>query len=94
MFFANKNHVTPRLSLVNVLSLNKLLKSEIFISEDGQLRAAHLILDYKSLSRQFQDAGQAIRAGDPRLNHIDVSKPKFLAQKELPPVELPIQRAP
>ena len=33
--FADKQHVTPRLSFVNVLALNKLLRSEIFISEDG-----------------------------------------------------------
>ena len=33
--FANKQHVTLRLNLVNVLTLNKLLRSKIFISEDG-----------------------------------------------------------
>ena len=33
--FADKQHVTLRLSFVNVLALNKLLRSEIFISEDG-----------------------------------------------------------
>ena len=32
--FANKRHVTLRLSLVNVPALNKLLRLEIFISED------------------------------------------------------------
>ena len=32
--FVDKRHTTPRLSLVNVQSLNKLLRSEIFISED------------------------------------------------------------
>ena len=67
--------------------------SEVFISEDEQLRAAHLILDYEPLSRQFQDAGQAIRAGDFRLNRIDVSKPGFFARRDHPLVELPIQRA-
>ena len=35
--FEDKRHVAPRLSLVNVPALNKLLRSEIFISEDGQL---------------------------------------------------------
>ena len=76
---ADKNHVAPRLSHVNVSGLNKLLRSEVFISEDGQLRVAHLILEYEPLSRLFQDAGQAIKAGDSRLNRIDVSKPRFLA---------------
>ena len=62
--FADKSHVVPRLSLVNVPAFNKLLRSEIFISEDGQLRAVHLILDYEPLLRTFQDASQAIRADD------------------------------
>ena len=53
MLFADKNHVALRLSSVNVPSLNKLLRFEVLISEDGQLRAAHLILDYEPLSRQF-----------------------------------------
>ena len=53
MLFTDKNHIAPRLSFVNVLGLNKLLKSEVFVSEDRQLRAAHLILDYEPLSRQF-----------------------------------------
>ena len=51
--FADKNHVVSRLSHVNVLGLNKLLRSEIFISEDEQLWAAYLILDYEPLSRIF-----------------------------------------
>ena len=79
MFFADKRHVTPRLSLVNITSLNKVLRFEIFMSEDRQLRAINLILDFEPLSNQFQDVGQAIRAGDPRLTRIDVSVPGFLA---------------
>ena len=54
---ADKNHVALRISLTNVLALNFLLGLEIFVSEDRQLRAAHLILDYKPLSRIFQDVG-------------------------------------
>ena len=57
MFFADKGHIAPRLRLVNVPGLNKLLRSKIFISEDEQLRAIHLILDYEPLSRAYQDAG-------------------------------------
>ena len=60
------------------------------LSEDGQLRAAHLILDYKSLSRIFQDVGQAIRAGSSRLARIGVSKPRFLARRDLPSITLPV----
>ena len=58
-FFADKDHVSPKLSLVNVPKLNFLLRSEIFVSEDNHLRAAHLILGYKPLSRIYQDTGQA-----------------------------------
>ena len=91
--FANKERTIPRLSLVNVPALNFLLRSEIFVSDDGQLRAAPLILDYEPLSRALVDVGQVIRAGSPRLARIDVSIPGFLAQRDLPPVQLPAQRA-
>ena len=64
------------------------------MSEDGQLRAAPLILDYVPLSRSLVDAGQAIRAGSPRLARIDVSIPGFLGSRDLPPVQLPAQCAP
>ena len=63
--FADKERTSPRLSLVNVQDLNFLLRSKIFVSEDGQLCAAPLILDYEPLSRAFVDAGQTIRAGSP-----------------------------
>jgi len=53
--FADKERTSPWLSLVNVQALNFLLRSEIFLNEDGQLRAAPLILDYKPLSRTFVD---------------------------------------
>ena len=53
-----------------------------------------MILDYEPLSKVFQDAGYAIRAGDPKLAHIDVSVLGFLAQRDLPPVELPPQCSP
>ena len=59
------------------------------MNEDGQLCAAHLILGYQPLSCAFQDIGQVIRAGSPRLARIDVSKPKFLARQDLKPVVLP-----
>ena len=64
------------------------------MSEDRQLRAVHLILDFEPISRVFQEIGHAIRAGDPRINRIDVSKLDFLAREDLPPVRLPIQQIP
>ena len=84
--------MSPRLSLVNVPALNFLLRSEIYMSADGQLWSASLILDYVPLSRSVVDAGQAIRAGSPKLARINVSIPGFLASRDLPPFQLPTQR--
>ena len=63
------------------------MKSQIFVIDDGQLRAAHLILDYEPLSRSFQDVGNAIKANDYRLARIDMSRPHFLASHNLPPID-------
>ena len=60
------------------------------MNDDGQLQAAHLILDYEPLSRSFLDVGNAIRANDYRLVRIDVSRPYFLASHDLPLVDHPI----
>ena len=92
--FADKRHVAPRLSLTNVEALNYLLRSKIFISEDRQLRAVHLILDFKPISEIYQEIGNAIRAGDQRLARIDVPRLNFLAQDDLPPIVLPLQQVP
>ena len=72
------------------MGLNYLLRSEIFVSANRQLRAVHLILDFEPISKGFQEIGHAIRAGDPRIHRIDVSKPDFLAREDLPPVKLPV----
>ena len=84
--FVDRDHVSPKLNHTNVQALNYLLRSKIFVSEGGQLRAALLILGYEPLSCTFQDVGQAIRAGSSRLAQIDVSKPGFLARRDLPPI--------
>ena len=70
--------------------LNYLLRSQIFVSDDGQLRVVHLILDYKPLSNIFQEIGNAIRANDYRLACIDMSRPHFLAPYDLPLVDHPV----
>ena len=82
--------MAPRLSFTYVTALNYLLRSEIFVSEDRQLRAVHLILDFQPISEIYQDVGNAIRASDPRLSQIVVSRPNFLARADLPPVALPL----
>ena len=65
------------------------MRSKIYVTEDGQLRAAHLVLGYQPLTHSFQAIGHAIRAGSPRLARIDVSKPKFLVRQDLKSVVLP-----
>ena len=60
------------------------------MNDNGQLRTAHLILDYEPISRTFLDVGNVIRANDYRLARIDVSRPHFLAPHDLPPVDDPI----
>ena len=74
--------------MTNVAALSYLLRYEIFISEDRQLRAVHLILDFEPISKIYQEIGNAIKAGDPRLAQIDISQPNFLARDDLPPVVL------
>ena len=90
--FANKRQVAPKLNLTNVATLNYLLRSEIFVSEDKQLQAVHLILDFEPILEIYQEIGHDIRASDPWLARIDVSCPNFLAQEDLPPVILPLHR--
>ena len=51
--FADKNATIPNFSLVNWQSLDKILKTEVFVHTDDQLRATHLILDYILISKSF-----------------------------------------
>ena len=53
-----------------------------------------MILYFEPISKVFQEIGHAIRAGDPRINRIDVSKPDFLARDDLPPFRLSIHQIP
>ena len=92
--FADRAHVASWLSHTNVQALNYLLRLEIFVNEDGQLRVAHLILGYEPLSCVFLVVGQSIRAGSPRLARINVSKPRFLARRDLRLIVLPVLQNP
>ena len=87
--FADKRHVAPRLSLVKVTNLNRVLRSKVFVSKDRQLRVVHLILDFEPIFENFQEMGHVIRASDPRLRKIDESVPGFLAREDVRPTELP-----
>ena len=80
-FFTDKRFVAPKLNFVNMSNLNRVLRFEVFVSEDGQLRAVHLILDFNPLSDKFQDVGNVIRVSDSRLARINVSVPRFLTRE-------------
>lgn len=56
------------MNFVNQPDLNRILKSEVFVHSDGQLRAAHLILGYTPISSSFQAPKCVIKARDPRLH--------------------------
>ena len=86
----DKSYTNPKLSLINVPALNYLLRSQIFVNDDRQLRAVHLILDFEPISRSFLNVGNSIRADDHHLARIDVSRPGFLAPYDLSPVDHPI----
>ena len=81
-------------SHTNVAALNYLLRLEIFMSEDRQLRGVHLILDFGPILKTFQEISHAIRVGDPRINRINVSRPDFFARDDLSPIRLPIHQIP
>ena len=51
--FADKHAPVLNFNLINQPDLDKILKAEVFIHSDGQLRAAHLILGYNLLSSSF-----------------------------------------
>ena len=74
----------PNFNLVNRESLDKILKVEVFVHTDGQLRAAHLILDYIPISKSFQVPKCIIKARDPRLQRISVANPGFLITGPIP----------
>ena len=82
--FADRHAAKPNLNLVNKDSLNKILQAEVFVNEDGQLRAAHLILGYKPISSSFQAPKCIIKARDPRLQRISVAIPGFLLPEGIP----------
>ena len=84
VYLTDKLFTNPKLSLINVPALNYLLRSKIFVNDDGQLHAVHLILDLEPISRSFLDVGNSIRVGDHHLARIDVSQLDFLAPYDLP----------
>ena len=82
--FVDTNSTTLLFCLVNRVSLDRILQSEVYINEaDSQLRAAHLILGYTPISRAFQAPQCVIRAKYPRLHHISVAYEGFVVPKDI-----------
>ena len=79
MPIADRCATEPNFNLVNNEGLDKILKAEVFVNEDdGQLRAAHLILGITPISCAFQAPKCVIKAHDPRLRRISVIVDGFL----------------
>jgi len=76
--FADKYSNISNFGFINEPDLTKILKAEIFIHKDGQLRAAHLILCYNPLSSSFQEPKCMIKVKDHRLHLINVVVLVFL----------------
>ena len=92
--FSDKYSTIPNFSLVNELDLTRILKAEIFVHTDGQLRAAHIILGYDPISSSFQAPKYVIKAKDLRLHQINIAVSIFLTGPALEGtqlVELPFQ---
>ena len=68
------------LNAVHVRDLNFVLRSEIFVYFDRQLRASHLILRVTSVYSNYQPYGQALTVGSPLLFYIDVWHHGFFPQ--------------
>lgn len=81
----------PNFSLVNQESLEKILKAEVFVHTNDQLRAAYLILDYVSISKSFLVLKCVIKPKDPWLQRISVAAPRFLLTGPVPKGTLTIE---
>ena len=67
--------------MVHVRDLNFVLRSEIFVHWDGQLRASHLILGVDPVYSTWQAFGQALLVDRPLLSCIDIRHANFLPPK-------------
>ena len=83
--FVDSRSTKPLLSLVNRVSLDRILRSEVYVNEaDGQLRAMYLILGYTPISCAFQAPKCVIKARDPRLHRISVAYEGFVIPEGIP----------
>ena len=71
----------PDIRTVHVKDLNFILRSEIFVHWDGQLRALHLILGVELVYSTWQTFKQTLLVDSPLLSYIDVRYASFLPPK-------------
>ena len=64
--------------MVHVKDLNFVLRSEIFVHTDRQLRASHLILGCTPVYKTWQPFSQALLVDNPLLSYIDIQHANFL----------------
>ena len=64
--------------MVHVRDLNFVLRSEIFVHTDRQLRASHLILGCTPVYKTWQPFSQALSVDNPLLSYIDIQHANFL----------------
>ena len=82
--FVDKNAAILNFNLVNQQSLDKILKAEVFVHTNDQLKVAYLILDDIPISKSFQAPRCVIKARDPHLHRISVAAPGFFTTGPIP----------
>ena len=70
--------------MVHERDLNFVLRSEIFVHTDGQLRASHLILGYVPVYKTWQPFSQDLLLDSLLLSFINVRHANFLPPKLTP----------
>ena len=71
----------PDIRTVHAKDLNFILRSEIYVHWDGQLRASHLILGVEPVYSTWQSFKQALLVDSSLLSYIDVRYANFLPPK-------------
>ena len=71
----------PDIRTVHVNDLNFIIRSEIFVHWDGQLRASHLILEVEPVYSTWQNFKQILLVASPLLSYIVVQYANFLPLK-------------
>lgn len=71
-FVADGKGFLSDLKVVHVRDLNFVLRSEIFVHMDGQLRASHLILGCTPMYKTWQPFNQALSVDSPLLSYVGV----------------------